>query len=231
MSPRSPVTLHAVTRETGVRGEACSHGSRRASAFTSAGIRNIPGLIIKPLEGEFNWSRSETSFAIAVSILMYGLGGPFSGRLIQRFGPMRLLVGALTISALGTASLIWLQNILQLSLVWGVLVGLATGVLAIPLGAALANRWFAQRRGLVVGILGAGSSAGALIWVPVMMGMTLNFGWRSAMLLGAVLLIVLVPLVLLIVRDSPKSVGLQAYGAEDATASDAVTDARSTPMS
>jgi sugar phosphate permease len=199
--------------------------------LTSAGIRNIPGLIIKPLESEFGWSRSETSFAIAVSILMYGLGGPFSGRLIQRFGPMRLLVGALTISALGTASLIWLQNILQLSLVWGVLVGLATGVLAIPLGAALANRWFAQRRGLVVGILGAGSSAGALIWVPVMMGMTLNFGWRSAMLLGAVMLLSLVPLVLLIVRDSPKSVGLQAYGAEDAPAGDAVTDARSTPMS
>jgi sugar phosphate permease len=162
---------------------------------------------------------------------MYGLGGPFSGRLISRFGPMRLLVGALTVSALGTASLIWLQNIVQLSVVWGVLVGLATGVLAIPLGAALANRWFAQRRGLVVGILGAGSSAGALIWVPVMMGMTQAFGWRSAMLLGAALLLVLVPVVLLIVRDSPKTVGLEAYGAENAPASDAITDARTTPMS
>jgi MFS family permease len=199
--------------------------------LTSAGIRNIPGLIIKPLEAEFNWTRSETSFAIAVSILMYGLGGPFSGRLIQRFGPMRLLIGALAVSAVGTASLIWLQNIVQLSLVWGVIVGVATGVLAIPLGAALANRWFSQRRGLVVGILGAGSSAGALIWVPVMMGMTLNFGWRSAMLLGAILLLALVPLVLLIVRDSPKAIGVQAYGAENAPASDAATDARSTPMS
>jgi sugar phosphate permease len=199
--------------------------------LTSAGIRNIPGLIIKPLEAEFGWSRSETSFAIAVSILMYGLGGPFSGRLITRFGPMRLLIGALTISALGTASLIWLQNLLQLSLIWGVLVGLATGVLAIPLGAAVANRWFAQRRGLVVGILGAGSSAGALIWVPVMMGMTQNFGWRSAMLLGAALLLALVPMVFLIVRDSPKAVGIDPYGAENAPASDAVTDARTTPMS
>lgn len=199
--------------------------------LTSAGIRNIPGLIIKPLEAEFDWTRSETSFAIAVSILMYGLGGPFSGRLIQRFGPRRLLIGALTVAALGTASLIWLQNIVQLSVVWGVIVGLFTGVLAIPLGAALANRWFAQRRGLVVGILGAGSSAGALIWVPIMMGMTLNFGWRSAMLLGAALLLALVPLVLWVVRDSPGSVGAQAYGAENAPASDAATDARATPMS
>src|SRR3954454_18165083 len=86
---------------------------------TSAGIRNIPGLVIKPLEDEFHWSRSAISFAIAVSILMYGLGGPFSGRLISRFGPMRLLIGGLVVSALGTASLVWLQNIVQLSLIWG----------------------------------------------------------------------------------------------------------------
>jgi sugar phosphate permease len=198
--------------------------------LTSAGIRNIPGLVIKPLEDEFDWSRSAISFAIAVSILAYGLGGPFSGRLIGRFGPMRLLVGALTISALGTAGLIWLQNIVQLTLIWGGLVGIATGVLAIPLGAALANRWFVERRGLVVGILGAGSSAGALIWVPIMMSVTVNSGWRSAMLLGAVLLLALVPLVLLIVRDSPKSVGLQAYGAERAPAGDAAAALRTTSM-
>lgn len=199
--------------------------------LTSAGIRNIPGLVIKPLEDEFHWSRSAISFAIAVSILMYGLGGPFSGRLISRYGPMRLLIGGLVVSALGTGSLVWLQNIVQLSLIWGVLVGVATGVLAIPLGAAVANRWFAQRRGLVVGILGAGSSAGALIWVPIMMQLTVTSGWRAAIVLGAVLLLALVPLVLLVVRDSPASVGLRAYGAEHEPASDAIADQRTTPMS
>lgn len=197
----------------------------------SAGIRNIPGLLIKPLEAEFDWSRSEVSFAIAVSILMYGLGGPFSGRLINRFGPMRLLVWALVISALGTAALIWLQNIVQLTLIWGVLVGLATGVLALPLGAALANRWFSERRGLVVGILGAGSSAGALLFVPIMNDVTVNDGWRAAILLGAALLLALVPLVLLIVRDSPASVGLRAFGAERAPANDAIVAQRTTSMS
>ncbi|MGE3269041.1 MAG: MFS transporter [Chloroflexota bacterium] len=198
--------------------------------LTSAGIRNIPGLVIKPLEGEFGWTRAAISFAIGISILMYGLGGPFSGRLIGRFGPMRLLVGALVISALGTAALYFLQNLLQLTLVWGVLVGVATGVLAIPLGAALANRWFSQRRGLVVGILGAGSSAGALIFVPIMMSLTVNYGWRSAILLGAALLLLLVPVVLLIVRDSPESVGVTPYGAASAPAGDAAAALKSTPI-
>jgi MFS family permease len=197
----------------------------------SAGIRNIPGLIIKPLEDEFSWSRSAISFAIGVSILMYGLGGPFSGRLIGRFGPMRLLVGALTVSAAGTAVLYYLQNIVQLTAVWGVIVGVATGVLAIPLGAALAARWFVARRGLVVGILGAGSSAGALIFIPLMNWILETAGWRAAILLGAAILLALVPLVLLIVRDNPVQVGVQPYGAENAPPGDAVAAQQTTPMS
>ena len=199
--------------------------------LTIAGIRSLPGLIIKPLEEEFHWSRSAISFAVGVSILMSGLGGPFSGRLIRRFGPMRLLVGALAIAALSTGALIWLQNIVQLTVIWGVVIGLMSGVLGIPLGAALASQWFSARRGLVVGILGAGSSAGALIWVPIFMDVTISSGWRTSFLLGAVLLLFLVPLVLLVVRDSPKAVGLQAYGAEGAPANDAVEAQRTTSMS
>jgi MFS family permease len=199
--------------------------------LTSAGVQAIPGIIIKPLEEEFHWSRSAISSAIAVGILMYGLGGPLSGRLIGRIGPRRLLAGALTVASLATASLIWLQTVAQLGLIWGVLVGLATGVMAIPLGAALANRWFSERRGLVVGILGAGSSAGALIWVPVMMSLTVSSGWRAAVVLGGVLLLVLVPLVVLVVRDWPAQVGLRPYGAERAPVGDALTAQRTTAMS
>ena len=197
----------------------------------SAGIRNIPGLIVIPLEQEFGWTRSAISFAIGISILMYGLGGPFSGRLIGRFGPMRLLVGALAFSALGTAALFYLQNIVQLTLVWGVLVGITTGILGMPLGAALAARWFVSRRGMVTGIIGAGSSAGALIFIPLMNSILDAAGWRAAILIGALLLLALVPLVLLIVRDSPAQAGVQAYGAENAPAGEAVSAARTTPMS
>jgi len=198
--------------------------------LTSAGIRSIPGLVIVPLENEFHWSRSEISAVIAVDILMYGLGGPLSGRLIARFGPRRLMVGAMTVAALATVSLFWLQNIVQLTLIWGVLVGLSTGVLAIPLGAAMASCWFVQRRGLVTGILGAGFSAGAMIWVPSLMEITVSFGWRWAMVLGAAFLLVLVPIVLLFIRDAPEQVGLKAYGSETAPAGVAVADQRSTPM-
>jgi MFS family permease len=198
--------------------------------LTTAGLQSIPGIVLLPLQEEFGWSRSAVSFAIAVAILMLGLGGPFSGQFINRVGPKRLLVVALLVAALAAASLYWLQSVAQLILVWGVLVGTCLGVLGLPLGAALANRWFAERRGLVVGILGAGSSAGALLWVPIMMHVTVTSGWRMAMLLGATMLVILIPLVLLVIRDWPRQIGLTAYGAERSPAGEAVAAQRTTSM-
>jgi MFS family permease len=198
--------------------------------LTSAGVQSIPGIVILPLQEEFGWSRAAISLAVAGGILMLGLGGPFSGRLINRFGPLKLLVSAVVMAAIATASLYWLRSLAQLMLVWGVLIGLALGMLGLPLGATLASRWFSERRGLVVGILGAGSSAGALLWVPVMMSVTVTSGWRAAILLGAAMLLVLIPLVLLVVRDWPRDVGLRAYGAERAPAGDAVAAERTTSM-
>jgi MFS family permease len=198
--------------------------------LTSAGVQSIPGIVILPLQEEFGWSRAAISLAVAGGILMLGLGGPFSGRLINRFGPLKLLVSAVVMAAIATASLYWLRSLAQLMLVWGVLIGLALGMLGLPLGATLASRWFSERRGLVVGILGAGSSAGALLWVPVMMSVTVTSGWRAAILLGAAMLLVLIPLVLLVVRDWPRDVGLRAFGAERAPAGDAVAAERTTSM-
>jgi predicted MFS family arabinose efflux permease len=94
----------------------------------------------------------------------------------------------------------------------------------------LAARWFVSRRGMVTGIIGAGSSAGALIFIPLMNTILDAAGWRTAILIGAVMLLALVPLVLLIVRDSPAQAGIEAYGAENAPAGEAVAAARTTPM-
>ena len=198
--------------------------------LVAAGIQSIPGIIILPLQQEFGWTRSAISLAISMSILMLGLGGPFSGRLINRIGPRNVLIVGLLVAALGTASLFWLENMAQLILIWGNVVGLSLGVLGLPLGATLAARWFSERRGLVTGVLGAGSSAGALLWVPIMMNVTVASGWRAAILLGAVMLIALIPLVVLFVRNWPRDVGLRAYGAERAPAGDAIAAEQTTSM-
>src|SRR3712207_7255819 len=97
----------------------------------------------------------------------------------------------------------------------GVLSGLGTGVVAPVLGATVANRWFVERRGLVLGIFGAAASAGQLVTVPALMWLVVAIGWRTAtVVLAVIVLLVLVP-VFLFMRDDPSSVGLRAYGEPD----------------
>src|SRR5829696_1909999 len=134
---------------------------------------------------------------------------------MDRFGPK-----ALTLFVLGLIGLSFLMGaamteLWQLNLFWGVLSGVGTGVVAPVLGATVANRWFVERRGLVLGIFGAAASAGQLLTVPALMWLVVEIGWRAGtVVLGAIVLLVLIP-VLLLMRDDPSSVGLRPYGEPD----------------
>ena len=182
--------------------------------LVAAGLRASAGVVIKPWEAEFGWNRAAISTIIAVSWIAYGVANPLVGRLIDRFGPRRVTlasIGLATVGALGTALV---REPWQLYLVWGVAVGLGSGGAANVLAATVANRWFASRRGLVTGILGGGSSAGQLVFLPTLMALTLAHGWRSGLVLLAALLgFLILPLVYLFLRDQPADVGLRPYGA------------------
>ena len=68
--------------------------------LVASSVRAAPGILITPLEREFGWDRATISAAIAVSILTFGLGGPISGTLVNRFGPRKvILFGCLAIAA------------------------------------------------------------------------------------------------------------------------------------
>jgi len=138
--------------------------------------------------------------------------------------------GALVIALLSTVGTIFMRSVVELTLWWGIALGIATGSMSGAVGAVVANRWFVARRGLVTGLLGGGASAGQLVFIPVLMGLTINVDWRAALLAMAVLLAALVPLALLIVRDGPASVGLTPYGAAAASPSAVAAAARTTSM-
>jgi sugar phosphate permease len=198
--------------------------------LVTAGVRNIPGVVIVPLEVEFGWDRAAISLAVALSLLAYGLGGPLGGKLIERVGPRTLMAAGVAISAFGSLMLLRMGTLAELVLFWGLVVGISTGMVAMPMGAAVANRWFVKRRGLVVGLLGAGSSAGALVFIPAFMSLTLELGWRAAVGLGAALSLVLAPLIFLCVRDRPADAGLAPYGAEGQTAAQMAAIGHDTPL-
>lgn len=93
------------------------------------------------------------------------------------------------------------------------MVGLATGCLTSVLAAVVTNRWFVQRRGLVLGILTATNATGQLVFLPLLASLVTTQGWRAAALVTTGAALIVAPLVALLMRNSPREVGLRPYGA------------------
>ena len=188
----------------------------------AAGFRSTPGVLIVPLEQEFHWSAATISLAVSINLVLFGLTGPFAAALMDRFGVRAVMLGALSLIAGGSALTTLMTLPWQLDALWGVVVGLGTGSMASVLGATVANRWFVQRRGTVVGILTAAGATGQLIFLPTLAWLAVTFGWRFAALTvtGGALLVI--PAVAVFMRSYPADVGLTAYGA---TAADPVVTA------
>ncbi|MCA1552853.1 MAG: MFS transporter [Chloroflexi bacterium] len=188
--------------------------------LVTAGIRSVPGVLIIPLEGEFGWSRATLSLAVSINLLVYGLCGPFAAALMERLGMRRMMVSALVILGGAIALTTQMREAWQLQLLWGLVVGLGTGAMAGWLSATVANRWFVERRGLVVGLLTASNATGQLVFLPILAAIAVSVGWRSAVVLVAGAALVLIPFVVIFIRNFPEDLGLRAYGAKQ---SDPVT--------
>jgi MFS family permease len=181
--------------------------------LAGAGIRATPSVLIVPLEEEFGWSRSTISFAISINIFLYGLMGPFAGGLMQRLGIRRTTIGALALLATGVALATQVTRPWQLVLVWGVVVGAGSGMVALVLGATVVNRWFAARRGLAMGLLTASTATGQLVFLPLLAAVIQQHGWRAAAMVMAAAAALAIPLVALLLRERPSDVGLPPLGA------------------
>lgn len=180
--------------------------------LVTAGVRAAPGVLIVPLEHEFDWSRATISFAIGINLLLYGLVGPFAAALMDRFGVRRTMTIALLLTGGAVALSPAMHQAWQLVLLWGVVVGASTGVIGAYLAAFIAARWFKVRQGLVVGILTAANAAGQLVFLPSLAALVIGVGWRAMSLVLAATVIVFVPLVMALMRDRPRDLGLAPYG-------------------
>jgi sugar phosphate permease len=105
----------------------------------------------------------------------------------------------------------------QLFVLWGLVLGCGTGLTALVLGAMVANRWFTLRRGLVVGLLAGSTATGQLLFLPLAAWLIENVGWRYAVIPVFIACVVVATLVLLLMKDHPKDVGLRSFGEPEGT--------------
>jgi MFS family permease len=178
----------------------------------AAAFRATPSVMIEPLRAEFGWSIGTISMALSVNLALFGITAPFAAALMERFGVRRVVSIALLMVAAGSGLTVFMTASWQLVLLWGVIVGLGTGSMAMALVATVVGRWFVARRGLVSGILTAASATGQLIFLPTIAHIVQSAGWRAASLTISVCALAVVPVVLLFLRERPADVGALPYG-------------------
>ncbi|HXZ01940.1 MAG TPA: MFS transporter [Stellaceae bacterium] len=196
--------------------------------LAAVGIRVTPSVLIVPLERDFGWSRGTISFAISLNIVLYGLIGPFAGALMQQLGIRRTVLLALALVGASVAASTLMTAPWQLVLAWGLAVGLGTGVTALVLGATIVNRWFAKQQGLVMGIIAASTATGQLVFLPLLAALAESAGWRPVVWVAAVVAVAMIPVVALLLPESPAAIGLAPYGAAENAAMGGV--ARANPV-
>ncbi|MHC1943234.1 MFS transporter [Bradyrhizobium sp. UFLA06-06] len=184
------------------------------AALISAGTVGAPGVFIVPLQKEFGWSTAEISLALSIRFILFGLMAPFAAALMNRYGLRNVTLAAQLIVVSGLLASLAMTQVWQLILLWGVVIGIGTGMTALVLGATIAARWFVARRGLVVGILTASVATGQLAFLPLLATLTERYGWRVALGLVCVMLGVAAFAVLMVMRDRPSDVGLRPFGDE-----------------
>lgn len=180
--------------------------------LVTAGIRATPSVMMVPLEKSFGWTRTTISAALAINLALFGLMGPFAAASMQRFGMRRTVLCALSVLAIAVALSSRMTAQWQMLLIWGVVVGSATGATSMTLGAAVVNRWFTERRGLAMGVLTASSATGQLAFLPLMAWVVEHHGWQPIVLMVAVAAAIVLPIVALLLPENPAALGLRRFG-------------------
>ena len=185
--------------------------------LVSAGLRSAPGVMMLPLEQHFGWDRATISAAAAIGIFLYGLVGPFAAALMLTVGIRRTMLAGLVLMSAATFASLWMSEPWQYVLSWGVFSGVGSGAVASVLGAAVVNRWFATRQGLVMGMLTASTATGALVFLPMLAWLAEGGAWRPVALAVSIASAAVIPLVLLFVPEHPQQLGVRRFGETEAS--------------
>jgi MFS family permease len=170
-----------------------------AIALLSFGPRSSVGFFVKPMSQEYVWGRDVFGLAIALQNLLWGLGQPLAGAIADRFGLVRVMVVGALLYAGGLVLMRYSSTPLSLDLSAGVLVGFGLSGSSFNLVLSAFSKLLPpERRGLALGAGTAAGSMGQFIFAPFGVALIDNFGWQTALMVFASLMLLIIPLSLAI---------------------------------
>ena len=178
----------------------------------------IPAMSEDP---DLNWSKTAIAGAFTVNLFVAALLAPLIGPLLdKKHGPRVVLALGALLAGAGLMALSRADALWQFYLFFGLLGSLGFIITVTLTTPAVVSKWFIRKRGRALGITFMGSSAGAMVMVPISQVLVSTYGWRTAwFVLGLITVIAIVPLVSLFMRRRPEDMGLKPDG-EYASAKD-----------
>jgi len=146
-------------------------------------------VFLKPMTAELGWSRAMTSGALSLYMVVHGIFSIIMGTLSDKYGPHKVVAGSTVLTALGYMLIYFVSAPWHLYLFFGIFVGIGMGAAYVPPCSAV-TKWFTARRGLALGIVGAGVGAGQMVIPPLMTWIISIFGWRGAFIIIGIIIIV-----------------------------------------
>jgi len=200
------------------------------TTFISTGIRHAVGPFLKPIVADLGLDRASFSLVIALGLFLYGAFMPLIGALVDRVGARVVTTAGCVVLAAALVLTAYCRTIWELAAVYGVLAAVGLAATGPVVANAVVSRWFIARRGTAVSLLGSAAMAGMSLMVPTVAWLIVRFGWRTAyIVIGIFVLTCLLPLCLLVIRDSPEALGLEPDGAVRAATAPPLTVTR-TPI-
>ncbi|MFC2015179.1 MFS transporter [Chloroflexota bacterium] len=169
------------------------------------GAVNTFGVFFNPLLDYFDTSRAALSAASSLSFFTMGIAAILMGILSDKFGPRIVLTLSVFIFGVGYLLLSQVTALWQMYVVF-IIIGIGFSPSdVVPLSTVV--RWFVKKRGVMSGLMKAGTGVGMTVF-PLVMGILINkYGWQNSYrILGTLVLVAVIPLVQLLKRD-PREIG------------------------
>ena len=168
------------------------------------------GVFIEPIRAEMGWTVAVITIGYSLRAFESGLMAPFTGYMVDRFGPRRMAIGGLLIVFVGmlyfaSAQTIW--HYYSASLV--IAVGQSASGFT-PFSAAVMN-WFQRGRPRAMGLLFSGNAAGYMM-APIVATLIVQFGWRSTLVIAAFAILCIGLPMAFVLRDRPEPYGMYPDG-------------------